>query len=59
MNGIKPARFAKKLFDLLPQLLPRIQDALPKAFLDAYGFPDLHTTLRNIHFPSSLEDAQH
>lgn len=42
----------------MPQILPLVEDALPKAFLDHYNLPDLHTTIRNIHFPPSLEAAE-
>lgn len=57
MMGIKPARFARKIFDVLHDWLQEFTEPFPKKFLDTYNLLPLQTTIKQLHFPETLEQA--
>ncbi len=56
--GIKPARFARKIFDVLDAWIEEFEEYLPLDFLNTYDLPPLKQTIRNLHFPENLEQAR-
>lgn len=50
--------FRRSISYLLENLLPRIKETLPPRVLDELDLPALDWSLKNIHFPDSLEEAK-
>lgn len=58
MLGIKPARFARKIFDVLDAGVAEFDEYLPHEILDTYDLPGIKDTIRYSHFPTSLTQAK-
>jgi ATP-dependent DNA helicase RecG len=58
MLGIKPARFARKIFDILDTGVAEFSEYLPDDILDRYDLPGIKDTIRYSHFPTSLTQAK-
>lgn len=58
MLGIKPARFARKIFSVLEEGIAEFDEYLPDEFLDRYELPGIKDTIRRSHFPETLEQAK-
>ena len=56
--GIKPARFARKIFGVLDAWVAEFDEYLPQEFLDQYDLCGIKETIRNLHFPENLEQAR-
>jgi len=50
--------FRRSISFLLENLLPQIQETLPPRVRDELNLPALDWSLKNIHFPDSLEEAK-
>jgi ATP-dependent DNA helicase RecG len=50
--------FRRSISFLLENLLPRIQETLPPKVREELNLPTLEWSLKNIHFPDSLEEAR-
>lgn len=57
LQGIKPHRFAKKIFDIYQSQEFTFPEYLPEKFLQKYELMDRETMVRNLHFPETLEEA--
>ncbi len=58
MLGIKPARFARKIFSVLDEWVAEFEEYLPDSFLEKYDLPGIKDTIRYAHFPTSLTQAK-
>ena len=57
LQGIKPARFARKIFDVLDDGIAEFSETYPEEFLDTYNLPHIHDMIRGLHFPETLSEA--
>jgi len=55
MNGIKPWRFAKKVWEHLDEIPQYFSEYLPDEFLKKFNLLDVWTTIKNVHYPDSEE----
>ena len=55
MNGIKPWRFAKKVWEHLDEIPQYFSEYLPDEFLKNFNLLDVWTTIKNVHYPDSEE----
>ncbi len=58
MMGIKPARFARKIFDVLDEGLQEFTEPFPEAFLHEHQLLPLQQTIKHLHFPETIEQAE-
>lgn len=58
LSGIKWSWFAKKLFPIIGSLTAELKEYLPEKFLKEHNLPVLHTMMRDLHFPDTLQDAE-
>lgn len=57
LMGIKPARFARKIFDVLDEGIALYNEQYPDEFLDIYNLPHIHDMIRGLHFPETITEA--
>lgn len=55
LYGIKPWRFAEKIWNLLENIDNIFDEHLPQEFLEKYNLLWVKETIKNIHFPESYE----
>ena len=55
--GMKPARFARKIFDVLDDGIAEFVETYPDEFLTKYELPHIHDMVRQLHFPETLDQA--
>ncbi|MBQ7074849.1 hypothetical protein IJM86_07580 [bacterium] len=53
MNGIKPGRFAQKIWENLPKIPNLFQEYLPDNFLKTFSLLPVVETIKNLHFPET------
>jgi ATP-dependent DNA helicase RecG len=55
LYGIKPWRFAEKIWNLLENIDNIFDEHLPQEFLEKYNLLWVKETIKNTHFPESYE----
>lgn len=55
LNGISPGRFAKKTWDLVAHAEDYIHEYLPEEFLKEFNLIGVIDTVKNMHFPETME----
>lgn len=53
MNGIKPGRFAKKIWEKLAVIPEIFNEYLPEDFLNTFQLLEVSETIKNIHYPEN------
>ncbi len=56
-EGLTQKRIRKIIFESLEQYASKMEDILPFYIRQEKGFPNITCSLKNIHFPSSFQDA--
>ncbi|MFA5748292.1 MAG: hypothetical protein WC872_04260, partial [Candidatus Absconditabacterales bacterium] len=56
LNGISPGRFAKKVWELIDKVDEFFDEYLPQEFLKEFNLMDVITTIKEIHYPTNLEN---
>ncbi len=56
-EGLKQSMLRKIYSDLVPELLDQVTEVLPESLRQRLEIPTVQVALKNIHFPSSLDDA--
>lgn len=55
LQWIKPSWFANKIWQILPLVPQYFKEYLPKEFLKDFDLMDVETTIKEMHFPTTLE----
>ncbi len=58
MNGISPARFAKKVWENLGVIPQLFHEHLPKEVLTMFELVDIPSMMKQLHYPDSIEQVQ-
>lgn len=53
MNGIKPAWFAKKMRNIIPEIKNSFHEYLPELFLEKFDLMHVQDTIQNMHYPKN------
>lgn len=56
-EGLTQKRIRKIIFETLERYASKMEDVLPFYIRQEKGFPNITCSLKNIHFPSTFEDA--
>jgi ATP-dependent DNA helicase RecG len=54
--GVAPRTYRRIMTEVINTFVPRIPETLPGAVLEYFNLLDLHTALRQVHFPSEMAD---
>ena len=57
LQGIKPAWFAKKIWETKQYIPQLFTEYLPKSVLEESELMDYTTTIQQMHYPDTLESA--
>ncbi|MDR0860280.1 MAG: DEAD/DEAH box helicase [Candidatus Peribacteria bacterium] len=55
MQGIKPGRFAQKVWNNLDRIPEIFSEYLPEEFMQQFGLLDVVETMKNLHYPENEE----
>ncbi len=55
LNWIKPTWFAEKIWKILPYIEQDFSEYLPTEFLKEFHLLDVQTTIKNMHYPKTME----
>ena len=58
LNWIKPSWFAKKMWDILPEIETTFSEYLPQDFLQEFNLIDIKTTIKNLHYPNNIDNVR-